>query len=97
MTGTGTRTTVVTTIALLHFGSRAKNNKKKGWGSWCEPRLEGIVQSKKKKKRGGGGVGLNQESYVFSTRFDVYETLCPQQMLVHKGGQIKNWMGFAEM
>ena len=27
------------------------------------------------------------------TRFDVYETLCPQQMLVHKGGQIKNWRG----
>ena len=27
------------------------------------------------------------------TRFDVYETLCPQQMLVHKGGQIKNWGG----
>ena len=27
------------------------------------------------------------------TRFDVYETLCPQQMLVHKGGQIKNWNG----
>ena len=27
------------------------------------------------------------------TRFDVYETLCPQQMLVHKGGQIKNWDG----
>ena len=28
------------------------------------------------------------------TRFDVNETLCPQQneqMLVHKGGQIKNW------
>ena len=25
------------------------------------------------------------------TRFDVYETLCPQQMLVHKGGKIKNW------
>ena len=25
--------------------------------------------------------------------FDVYETLCPQQMLVHKGGQIKNWSG----
>ena len=22
------------------------------------------------------------------TIFDVYETLCPQQMLVHKGGQI---------
>ena len=29
------------------------------------------------------------------TRFDVYETLCPQQMLVHKGGQIKNWRGNA--
>ena len=28
-----------------------------------------------------------------ATRFDVYETLCPQQMLVHKGGQIKNWSG----
>ena len=27
------------------------------------------------------------------TRFDVYETLCPQQMLVHKGGQIKNCSG----
>ena len=25
------------------------------------------------------------------------ETLCPQQMLVHKGGQIKNWVGSAEM
>ena len=27
------------------------------------------------------------------TRIDVYETLCPQQMLVHKGGNIKNWGG----
>ena len=27
------------------------------------------------------------------TRFDVYETLCPQQMFVHKGSQIKNWSG----
>ena len=27
------------------------------------------------------------------TRIDVYETLCPQQMLVHKGGKIKNWDG----
>ena len=27
------------------------------------------------------------------TRIDVYETLCPQQMLVHKGGRIKNWGG----
>ena len=26
-------------------------------------------------------------------RIDVYETLCPQQMHVHKGGQIKNWGG----
>ena len=31
------------------------------------------------------------------TRIDVYETLCPQQMLVHKGGKIKNWVGSAEM
>ena len=33
---------------------------------------------------------------------DVYETLCPQQMLVHKGGQINNvqlitGVGSAEM
>ena len=28
-----------------------------------------------------------------TTRIDVYETLCPQQMLVHKGGKIKNWGG----
>ena len=27
------------------------------------------------------------------TRIDVYETLCPQQMLVHKSGKIKNWGG----
>ena len=27
------------------------------------------------------------------TRIEVYETLCPQQMLVHKGGKIKNWGG----
>ena len=27
------------------------------------------------------------------TRIDVYKTLCPQQMLVHKGGKIKNWGG----
>ena len=27
------------------------------------------------------------------TRIDVYETLCPQLMLVHKGGKIKNWGG----
>ena len=27
------------------------------------------------------------------TRIDVYDTLCPQQMLVHKGGKIKNWGG----
>ena len=30
---------------------------------------------------------------ILSTRIDVYETLCPQQMLVHKGGKIKNWGG----
>ena len=30
---------------------------------------------------------------VLITRIDVYETLCPQQMLVHKGGKIKNWGG----
>ena len=31
--------------------------------------------------------------FQIATRFDVYELLCPQQMLVHKGGQIKNWSG----
>ena len=30
---------------------------------------------------------------TYETRIDVYETLCPQQMLVHKGGKIKNWGG----
>ena len=34
---------------------------------------------------------LNKKNTI--TRFDVYETLCPQQMLVHKGSQIKNWSG----
>ena len=31
--------------------------------------------------------------FTAKTRIDVYETLCPQQMLVHKGGKIKNWGG----
>ena len=39
----------------------------------------------------------NQEEHIGHvkqlTRIDVYETLCPQQMLVHKGGKIKNWGG----
>ena len=30
---------------------------------------------------------------MLQTRIDVYETLCPQQMLVHKGGKMKNWGG----
>ena len=34
-----------------------------------------------------------QTGMTFQTRIDVYETLCPQQMLVHKGGKIKNWGG----
>ena len=33
------------------------------------------------------------EEIINKTRIDVYETLCPQQMLVHKGGKIKNWGG----
>ena len=36
---------------------------------------------------------LFRDRKTTTTRFDVYETLCPQQMLVHKGGQIKNWSG----
>ena len=35
----------------------------------------------------------SRNSLPFQTRIDVYETLCPQQMLVHKGGKIKNWGG----
>ena len=60
-----------------------KNNKKGGvWGA-------------------GGGARLTQNHPIIGekdtkeeeTRFDVYETLCPQQMRVHKGGQIENWSG----
>ena len=36
---------------------------------------------------------FNQTQEKDKTRIDVYETLCPQQMLVHKGGKIKNWGG----
>ena len=36
---------------------------------------------------------MHLANYSKSTRIDVYETLCPQQMLVHKGGKIKNWGG----
>ena len=37
--------------------------------------------------------GFIQLSILQGTRIDVYETLCPQQMLVHKGGKIKNLDG----
>ena len=36
---------------------------------------------------------FGQNKNFMVTRIDVYETLCPQQMLVHKGGKIKNWGG----
>ena len=54
---------------------------------------------------GGGGVGFGGQGgcdrrienflgkFTKKTRIDVYETLCPQQMLVHKGGKIKTWGG----
>ena len=48
---------------------------------------------------GGGGSGWMCERRIEffvkiqKKNFDVYETLCPQQMLVHKGGKIKNWGG----
>ena len=32
-------------------------------------------------------------SFSYRTRTDVYKTLCPQQMFVHKGGKIRNWGG----
>ena len=40
-------------------------------------------------------IKMSAQEYVceVKTRFDVYETLCPQQMLVHKEGQLKNWSG----
>ena len=34
-----------------------------------------------------------EKAKIKLTKIDVYETLCPQQMLVHKGGKIKNWDG----
>ena len=36
-------------------------------------------------------IGFYEE--INKIRFDVYETLCPKQMLVYKVGQIKNWCG----
>ena len=46
---------------------------------------------------GQGGCDRRIEKFLGKftkkTRIDVYETLCPQQMLVHKGGKIKNWGG----
>ena len=38
-------------------------------------------------------ISCKYEKDLIKTRIDVYETLCPQQMLVHKGGKIKNWGG----
>ena len=35
-------------------------------------------------------VYTGKKTIRITTRIDVYETLCPQQMFVHKGGQINN-------
>ena len=40
-----------------------------------------------------GYILFNDRIKTIKTIIDVYETLCPQQMLVHKGGKIKNWGG----
>ena len=45
-----------------------------------KPSQDGEKEKKKRRKKE-------------KTRIDVYETLCPQQMLVHKGGKFKNWGG----
>ena len=45
------------------------------------------------KKNGRGSAEMSHLHLNCKTRIDVYETLCPQQMLVHKGGKIKNWGG----
>ena len=39
---------------------------------------------------------MRNKQTLAMTRFDVYETLCPQQMHVNEGGQIKNWVGNVE-
>ena len=39
------------------------------------------------------GSGNYRSFRILETRIDVYETFCPQQMLVHKRGKIKNWGG----
>ena len=44
-----------------------------------KPSQDGEKEKKRRKKE--------------KTRIDVYQTLCPQQMLVHKGGKIKKCGG----
>ena len=55
-----------------------------GGGAIFEPKTLSMYSKNKKKLK-----NKNKKK----TRIDVYETLCPQQMLVHKGGKIKNWGG----
>ena len=50
-----------------------------------------ISQSRTQKENHFRAVVFNVR--IVETRTDVYETLCPQQMLVHKGSQIKSWGG----
>ena len=56
-----------------------------GYGG-CKPRIKGIDKCQYRFCTILGIIKI-------ITRIDVYETLCPQQMLVHKGGKIKNWGG----
>ena len=63
----------------------------------CEPNGSGeLIKGKKKRERKEEETDerkKEQGKKEIRTRIDVYETLCPQQMLVHKGGKIKNWGG----
>ena len=53
-----------------------------GGGAIFEPKTLSMYLKKEKEKK------VKKKNP--KTRIDVYETLCPQQMLVHKGGKIKD-------
>ena len=79
------------TGSVLFHGLPADPDRSQDWDRWqnfVTPRSPVLYEYP-----GSYNQDLWRWEEVRKTRIDVYETLCPQQMLVHKGGKIKNWGG----
>ena len=61
--------------------------------AWCLHHHRALNPKSQRESTLNSNCCSNTNNFLQKTRIDVYETLCPQQKQVHKGGKIKNWGG----